>query len=375
MMKEGQEKAYKYMKLVNWIKEQVSSGRFSAGEKLPTETALAEQFSVSRHTVRQAIAFMEKEGMLYSVQGSGTYFSDELDIGENKVQADKPETASSRSVGLLLSDSNNYIFPDIVQGASEYLMSKGYFLNVAFTGNRFSQEREVLDTLLKSNLAGLIVEPLNYGMTSYNDEVYAEIAEKIPMLMIHTDRSSVCPALSICDREGGYLVTKYLLDMGHKEINSIYAFDETTASSRYAGILNALQDYGIEHNEKNDIWIKRSNLSDLFHPDGKLALDRILNNASAIICHDDRIAYAIIMHLRDRGVCVPEDISVVGYDDSFYATLDMQITSVTHPKREYGRSAAKAILEMIQNPDEFDINKYIVHPKLVVRNSVKKIEK
>lgn len=365
---------YKYMKLVEWTKEQVKNGVFSAGEKLPTETALAERFSVSRHTVRQAISFMEKEGMLYSIQGSGTYFSDDL---ENSVQGAKNDelASSSQSIGLLLSDSSNYIFPDIVQGASEYLMSKGYCLNVAFTGNRFSHEKEVLDTILQANPAGLIVEPLNYGMSSYNEDMYAEIAQKVPMLMIHTDKSNACPALSLCDREGGHLVTEHLIGMGHTEINSIYAFDETTASPRYAGFLNALQEHGIEHNERNDIWVKRSNLDDLFHPEGRLALDRILKNSSAVVCHDDRIAYELIMHLRDYGVRVPEDISVVGYDDSFYATLDMQITSVTHPKKKYGRKAAKAILEMISEPQNFDINKYITHPKLVIRDSVKKIEK
>lgn len=366
---------YKYMKLVEWTKEQVKNGVFSAGEKLPTEAELAQQFSVSRHTVRQAIAFMEKEGMLYSIQGSGTYFSDDLESGEPETENDEPAAASSKSIGLLISDSSNYIFPDIVQGASEYLMSKGYFLNVAFAGSRFSHEREVLDTILQANPAGLIVEPLNYGMNSYNEDMYAEIAQKVPMLMIHTDKSNACPALSLCDREGGHLVTEHLIDMGHTAINSIYAFDETTASPRYAGFLSALHEHGIEHDERNDIWVKRSNLDDLFQPEGRLALDRILKNSSAVVCHDDRIAYELITHLRERGIRVPEDISVVGYDDSFYATLDMQITSMTHPKKKYGRKAAKAILEMINDPKNFDINKYITHPKLVVRDSVKEIKK
>ena len=116
-------------------------------------------------------------------------------------------------------------------------------------------------------------------------------------------------------------------------------------------------------------------MEDLFDPRGGLALDRILENSTAVICHDDRIAYSMIMHLRDRGIRVPDDISVVGYDDSFYATLDTQITSVTHPKKKYGKRAAQAILHMIQEPDTFDVTRYIIHPKLVVRDSVKKIIK
>ncbi|MDO4544972.1 MAG: GntR family transcriptional regulator [Bacillota bacterium] len=362
---------YKYMRLVDWIKEQVETGALTAGQKLPTEAAMAEQFSVSRHTVRQALAFMENEGLLYSIQGSGTYISEDM---ERVPPEDGEPEQRSNSIGMLLSDSIQYIFPDIIQGVSEYLMSRGYLLNVAFTGGNFFHEKDVLDKLMEANLAGIIIEPLSYGMALNNDALYAEVAEKIPMLMIHTDRSRVCPTLSLCDGEGTYMLANHLLDMGHTEIGSIYAFDEPTAAPRYSGFLNAMHEKNVTHRDDNDIWIKRRNLNDLFHPEGKLPLERMLKEVTAVICHDDRIAYALIRHLRDQGIRVPEDISVVGYDDSVYATLDMQITSVTHPKEKYGKRAAQAILEMIRDPDAFDADKYVIHPKLVVRNSVRKIK-
>ena len=135
-------------------------------------------------------------------------------------------------------------------------------------------------------------------------------------------------------------------------------------------MLDALSRRGISHSEALEIWTQRGKVDDLFQPTGNLPLMRMLKKATAIFCHDDRIAYMLITYLRSINIRVPEDISVVGYDDGLYATLDVQITTMTHPKIQYGVNAAKAMLELIESPETFDITKYEVMPELVVRNTV-----
>ena len=363
---------YKYMKLVDWFNEQLNEGGLTAGQKLPTEAELTARFEVSRHTVRQAIAYLEEKGLVRSIQGSGTYISENAKSGRSRSRNSDDGTVSN-VIGLVLSNSTDYIFPSIVQGASDYLLSRGYLLNVAFTQGDYLREKDVLEKLKETNLAGLIIEPLSYGMTSNNDDLYSELADEIPMLMIHTEQSRICPALKLCDREGTHQAMQYLIDHGHKRIGSIYAFDEPTAISRYSGFLDSLNENGIEHNDETDIWFKRSHLEDLFEEGGNRSLERMLSEVTAVVCHDDRVAYELSLYLRARGKKVPEDISLVGYDDSFYATQDTQITSVVHPKEKYGKRAAQAILDLIERPDTFNISKYLTEPKLVIRNSVKDI--
>lgn len=366
---------YKYVRLVDWIREELNEGRLQPGQKLPTEAELTKQFEVSRHTVRQAIAHLEKEGVVTSIQGSGTYVSENMPVpevqgGDGSGEGDGPKPKSN-VIGLLMSGGADYIFPDIVQGASDYLMKKGYLLNVAFSNGDYYQGAESLRTMLEAEPAGLIIEPLSYGMNMTNNDIYAEAANKTPTLMIHTDHSEVCPALGLCDREGTCMLTEHLIEKGHTKIGTIYVFDEVTSSSRYSGFRSTLYEREIPHDDDRDIWVRRKNLNDLFQPGGDLALKRMLEEVTAIICHDDRVACQLVSYLRKQRLRVPEDISVVGYDDSPYAILDVPITSVTHPKKKYGRYAARALLAMIRHPSTFEISKYVIPPKLVVRESVR----
>lgn len=375
---------YKYVKLVDWITEELNRGNLKPGQKLPTEAELTKRFGVSRHTVRQAIAFLENEGIVTSIQGSGTYVKGDFPVpvsgdAEEAGPADTGDSAGSdlpapnKVVGLLISAGSDYIFPDIVQGASDYLMKKGYLLNVAFSGGDYYQGKESLEMMLEANPAGVIIEPLSYGISMGGDDIYEKVAKKVPTLMIHIDHSDVCPALGLKDREGTQMLTEYLLEMGHEKMGSIYVLDEVVSSSRYAGFRSTLYEHGIPHEDDNDIWIRRNNLNDLFQPEGSLALKRMLQDVTAIVCQDDRVACLLVSYLKKQGIRVPEDISVVGYDDSSYATLDLQITSVVHPKKKYGRYAARALLAMIKHPETFNINKYVIQPKLVIRDSVRNL--
>ena len=362
---------FKYMKLANWLQARLQDGSFLPGQKIPTEAELAARFSISRHTVRQAILSLEDTGFLHRIQGSGTYVTDRAQAVLSPAAAIPPQP--QRSIGIVLSSCQSYIFPDIAQGASEYLASQGYLLNVMFSGNDFRNERQVIENLLASRPAGMLIEPVNSGLLSYNDALYDTVISRVPTILLHTEHNDRTPALSLHDREGAKMLTEYLLDMGHTQIGTIFAFNEQTAQSRYLGMLDALYSRGLSHPEDMDVWVHRSKVSDLFQPTGNLPLMRMLEKATVVFCHDDRIAYTLVTYLRSNGVRVPEDISVVGYDDGLYATLDMQITTVTHPKVQYGVHAAQAILELIRSPETFSIDKYEQTPQLVVRQSVAKL--
>ncbi len=90
---------------------------------------------------------------------------------------------------------------------------------------------------------------------------------------------------------------------------------------------------------------------------------------TAIMCHDDRVASKLIGYLGKKQVRVPEDISVVGYDNSLYSQLGVAITTVTHPGTEYGKMAADALLQMIYSQESVDLSRYSVEPELVIRDS------
>ena len=125
----------------------------------------------------------------------------------------------------------------------------------------------------------------------------------------------------------------------------------------------------MRHIPGDNVWMYHERMNDLFKADGCIALERMRKEVTAIMCHDDRVASKLIGYLGKKQVRVPEDISVVGYDNSLYSQLGVAITTVTHPGTEYGKMAADALLQMIYSPESVDLSRYSVEPELVIRDS------
>ena len=125
----------KYIDIAKIIEKEILGGGFELTGKLPTEYELVERFSVSRQTIRQAIAFLKSEGLVYQVQGSGTYVASSA----TKRTADKRRGGNVLVICTYISD---YIFPSIIRGIEKELSSSGYIVNLVATGNRVETERQ-----------------------------------------------------------------------------------------------------------------------------------------------------------------------------------------------------------------------------------------
>lgn len=357
---------YKYRKIEDWLKSEIRSGGFQPGERIPTESDLMKRFDMSRQTIRLAVTHLEDEGLVHRVQGSGTFVSDEMRTKEEEISS-----GGDKSVTMIMTELNSYIFPEIMNGASDVLSQNGYMLNIRFTDSSYDREYEILKEIMKRPPGGLIIEPLNFGLLSCNLEMYRKITEKIPSVMIHTQSDLFCPVLSLREKEGEKKMTEYLIHLGHRNIGMLLRTSEMTGQNRFLGYLDALRENGIRYEPDNIVWTMRNCIDDLFQPDGNRTLERMLKNVTAVLCHDDRAAFKLNAYLQAKGIRVPEDISVAGYDDSFFSTLSYQITTVTHPKYKYGQNAAYALLELIEN-GRVDMKKYETEPRLVLRETVAK---
>lgn len=357
---------YKYRKIEDWIKAEIRSGHVQSGDRIPTESDLMKQFEVSRQTIRLAVSHLEEEGLVRRVQGSGTFISDR--VRPEEAAEDAPGTGS---VTMIMTELNSYIFPEIMNGASDVLYENGYTLNIRFTDSSYDTEYDILNEIRKRPPDGLIIEPLNFGLQSVNLEMYRTITEKIPSAMIHTQDHLFCPVLSLREREGEEKMTEYLIQLGHRNIGMILRTSEATGQNRFLGYLDALRKNRIRYEADNIIWSMRNCIDDLFQSDGNRTLERMLKNVTAVLCHDDRVAFKLCAYLQEKGIHVPEEISVAGYDDSFFSTLSYQITTVTHPKYKYGQNAAYALLELMEK-GQVDMKKYEIEPKLVIRDTVAK---
>ena len=129
-------------------------------------------------------------------------------------------------------------------------------------------------------------------------------------------------------------------------------------------------DHDIRTAERNVLWFATSEKSSIFLYAQNKLLD-ILTNSTAVVCYNDKVAVNLLRFCREHDIRVPDDISVVGIDDSKYATIcDVPLTTVRHPHQLLGETAAKMLMEQMYTPAETQKDRLFA-PELIIRDSVR----
>jgi GntR family transcriptional regulator of arabinose operon len=361
MMKNGNSQA-KYYKLMEFLKKEILMGRIKPGEQIPSENILCKEHSLSRHTVRKAISMLINEGYLYTEHGKGTYCVDRQNIRRD-----------SKNIGVITTYISEYIFPKVIQGIDRVLSGNGYSIILKNTNNSIESEAYCLEDVLGKNVDGLIVEPTKSALFSKNLKFYEALDKhNIPYIFIHGyyqqlgDRSRVV----LDDAQGIFSVVEYLTKLGHKNIVGIFKADDIQGIDRHRGFARGLSEAGLLYDPDNVVW---------YHTEDKeikpytviRQMIEAKKKVDAIVCYNDEIAYKIIEMLGRIGIGVPGDISVTGFDDSYFSgNCPVKITTVSHPKDLLGEEAARILLQMLKNDNcrNNPIQKTII-PELIVKDS------
>ncbi|NTV91643.1 MAG: substrate-binding domain-containing protein, partial [Clostridiales bacterium] len=174
------------------------------------------------------------------------------------------------------------------------------------------------------------------------------------------------------DKGGAFKAVNHLIENGHVKINGIFKIDDMQGHERFNGFTSAIYKAGLSFDENSVIWYSTENLQDIFSPDNAPVLVEKLGGCTAVACYNDEIAALLIRSLQSLGKNVPEDISIVSFDNSALSQMTQPgLTSVAHPGTELGKQAARSILEMISDPS-LQV-RYTFDPELVVRSSVKRL--
>lgn len=349
-----------YQQIKDYFVDKIENEEIMTGELLPSENQISKDFDVSRHTVRQAFSMLENEGYIKREQGRGT------------VCLGKKEARSNKTIAVLTTYISDYIFPHIINGIEEVLSSKGYTLNLANTNNNREKEAQFLQKFIAQNVSGIIVEPTQSAIDNPNLGYFEEMEQQnIKYIMIHATYSDLDPAFVIMDdQKGGYLATNYLIQLCHRDIAGIFKSDDIQGIERQKGFLKALKDSNITPTD-NFIGNYVTENMDYF----PYQFTRYIINTgkpTAIVCYNDQIALRVIDAIKDSGLRIPEDISVVGYDDSNLATAsDVKLTTINHPKKEMGKQVANFLLDMLGKNNYKP--QHVYEPELIVRTSCRSI--
>ncbi|TDF93301.1 GntR family transcriptional regulator [Paenibacillus piri] len=357
----------KYMQLKHEILSWFHSGRLKPDDQMPTEHEIAELFHMSRQTVRQTFGELEKDGWLQRIQGKGTFVS----------SPDSRKVKPAQTIGIVTTYISDYIFPHIVRGAEAVLRNRGYRMLLSSTDNDKTKEWESLQMMMSQPISGLIIEPTKSAEGNPNLSCYLALDyEKVPYLMINERYAEMsCPYIKVNDEAGGYKATEHLIEWGHRKIAGFFKMDDLQGVNRLKGFIKA-------HHEKRVPLLPQAvvhyTTEEKRTKPYELALSMLTGKPearpTAFVCYNDELALLLIEAVKQAGLSVPNDISIVGFDDSsLAAAAGVKLTTLTHPKTELGTRAAELLTDMIEGRNGSEPAGVTFEPKLVIRESTQKI--
>lgn len=358
----------KYRQLKHIMTRYFEQEHYQADQQTPTEIELAERFQVSRGTVRQTLAELVNEGVIYKKHGSGTFFSGKR-ARDSRVQ--------SGLIGVLTPVMFDYIYPQILKGIHDVLAQSGYNMVVSEPGQDAEEGYSRLERMLTHRLEGLIFEPCG-GLERFQDTRELAVLKSLTMPVVIMNwiiENSGVSYVALDDIEGGFRATRYLIEHGHRRIGCIYPLHHEPGTLRYQGYRKALDTHGIPFDHRLEKSLQMSSKQTKIDSIYLLTQELLAMGAerpTAIFFFNDHGAMRGYAAIRDAGLCIPDDISVIGYDDSALAAqADVPLTSVVHPKYQIGKWAAEMLLEQLNAQGRHTPRQMILHPSIAVRDSVK----
>lgn len=338
------------------IKDKMHNGSYALGEKLPTERQLAEQFSSSRGTIRKALYILEEKRLIVRHQGRGTFAANPI-IARFK-------SPLATLIGILVFE-REYFFEAVINAASAEASKNGYTLATG-TNNTPEMESEHIEAFVKNKLRGVIITPRNIESINSYDRL---IDKKIPVVFLDT-KIKGCQEdyVGINNKLGIYLAVKHLTELGHRKIayighNSL--IDYPIRSERSKGYIEACKEFSLNVPDRWLIEIDEQNCTD--------AIIDILKEKvrpAAFVCYNDNWAIKTIQAAQSVGFKTPDDISVIGFDDSILASsFKVPITSVSCEKEEMGRTAIEFLIGKIESKNERPKREVLINPTLKIRQS------
>lgn len=330
--------AIKYKWLASRLREQIPDYAARGQYRLPTESELAGRYKVSRQTVRQALALLTEEGLIEKRRGSGNYLTG------------RTRQAAQNRIPILIASDSDYIYPKFLYDLRNELTHRGFSLQVHVTGNRPDSERSVLAALLTEPPRVLIVEPVLCALPNPNLDHYLALQRAgTHMVFLRYRYPQLRHAACISEDNivGSRMLTEYLLSHGHTSIGAFFCAEDAAGIERYQGMVETLRDHDLLLSAEHIRWFHTSELQQLQSNTYfiKKAIQESFASCTAILCHNDQIAYEVVRMLHASSDPKLAEITVVSFDHSYLCHAGLHpFLSLSHPEHAWEQPLVEATL-------------------------------
>ena len=268
---------------------------------------------------------------------------------------------NTKTIGIIMPDVMNLFFSELARGVEDAAEKKGYSVILCNSDNKESKEEKYIQILQEKMVDGII-------LTASENSVKRSLRRrKIPMVLLDRDISTdeKVGRITVDNEEGTYNATKLLIEKGCKNIGFISSNKSTKSSAqRLQGYENAILESKINF-DKNKIFLQNYTIETGYKGTVSL-LEK--TNIDGICCGNDLIAIGAIKALKERGIKIPQDVKVIGFDDiSISKYMDPPLTTIRQPIYEMGEEAVGMLIDVINNK-EMEMSK-VLKTELIVRET------
>lgn len=346
-----------YLQVKKEILAQIEDGRIRIGDKLMSENKMMDYYNVSRMTVRSALSELVSEGVLRKEQGLGSFC-----VG-------LPQKERPLNVDILVNCDDRYFIPCVLKGINSIFEKENANLLLHDTKDSMDCILRILGEIYDHGTDGVILqlchqeqnmEPLRQLLLRFRQK-------SIPVVMLCGEIvDSGCTCLNIDDYYGACVATQFLLDSGHKRILGLFAQSDYGVDGRSAGVQDTVE-------KRPGCSLSILKYSDSFEHEILDAIER--DRITAIVCYNDVYAVRCMRVLQEAGYRIPDDISLIGYDDiDLSMTTIPRLTTLSHPKDHLSSDAARLLLLQMRGAMSNQAS-FVYRPELVIRESVRDLNK
>ncbi|GAA3113189.1 substrate-binding domain-containing protein [Streptomyces rectiviolaceus] len=343
----------------------IENGLWAPGAQLPVERELADTLSVSINTVRRAVGELAAEGIVQRRQGAGTFVTPVADPPAEPAGA----LGGRRLIGVLV-PSTTYYYPRVVDGIQRVLRDAGVGVVLASSKYDLDVERDELRAMRNSGVQGLLLVPNLHIMS--DPQGYVDDLRELPLPHVLVERRPPAPepddptSYVGTDHGGGVcLALRHLHGLGHQRVGHLGRRRTGTSALVAQGFDDAAALLGLDVVDGAVARQERWAPAEIAAYVRSCAAARV----TAVFCHGDRDAAALVVEARRQGLTVPDDLAVVAYDDEVAEVGDVPLTAVSPPKSEVGALAAQLLLRRMEAGDDALCHRVEIQPRLVVRAS------
>ena len=281
-------------------------------------------------------------------------------------RAQSLKLGTTRQLSFAVADVGNHVYVEMLRAVEDAVREHGYRVLISSTGSAIAAEIDLLQSLQRGYADGLIISPLRI-----DDELLAELGRlRIPAVVIgNLPRDAQVDNVRANSAAGMRLAVRHLAELGRRRIGFINGpLDTTPGQVRGRAFLAACRQAGVPTSARHRI-VADDFTFEAGAQAARMLLDRVGADLDAVLAANDLIAAGAYHAAFDRGWQIPEQLAVVGMDDSALASqMHPTLTSVNLGSAARGRWAAELLLSRLRDPDR-PIQRVVVEPELVVRHS------